>query len=100
MRYDTPVYFQKIESGAYNSETGDYGDPTIIETLKMGSVQDTRAEMLTFVYGKIRQGSVTLQLQTHYTGDYDHIRIGNTIYNVDYGRNLRVKQTYVLSEVQ
>ena len=100
MRYDTPVYFQKIESGAYNSETGDYGDPTIVETLKMGSVQDTRAEMLTFVYGKIRQGSVTLQLQNHYTGDYNYIRIGDTIYNVDYGRNLRVKQTYVLSEVQ
>ena len=100
MRYDTPVYFQKIESGAYNSETGDYGDPTTIETLKVGSVQDTRAEMLTFVYGKIRQGSVTLQLQNHYTGDYNYIRIGDTIYNVDYGRNLRVKQTYVLSEVQ
>ena len=51
------------------------------------------------VYGGIRQGSVTVQLQNHYQKPFDRIRIGNTTYKVDYTRKLRVKQTFILSEV-
>ena len=32
----------------------------------MASVMDTRAEIMQIVYGGIRQGSVTVQLQNHY----------------------------------
>lgn len=100
MRYDTPIYFQKIEQGEYNTETGDYGNDTIQEAEAYASVMDTRSEMLRLVYNGPMQGSLTIQLQNHYTDPFDRIRVGTRIYKVDYTRRLRVKQTFVVSEVQ
>lgn len=100
MRYDTPVYFQKITPGEYNTETGDYGKDTIQEAEAYASVMDTRSEMLRLVYNGPMQGSLTIQLQNHYTDPFDRIQVGNRIYKVDYTRRLRVKQTFVVSEVQ
>lgn len=100
MRYDTPIYFQKITSGEYDPDTGDYGKDTIQETEVYASVMDTRSEMLRLVYNGPMQGSLTIQLQNHYTDPFDRIRVGNRIYKVDYTRRLRVKQTFVVSEVQ
>ena len=34
MRYDTPIYFQKITPGEYDAETGNYAADTIEETLR------------------------------------------------------------------
>lgn len=100
MRYDTPVYFQKITPGEYNTATGDYGEPTIIETEIYASVMDTRSEMMRLVYNGPMQGSLTIQLQNHYTEPFDRIRVGDLVYKVDYTRRLRVKQTFVVSEAQ
>ena len=100
MRYDTPVYFRKIAQGEYNTETGDYGEPTITEMEVYASVMDTRSEMMRLVYNGPMQGSLTIQLQNHYTEPFDRIRIGDLIYKVDYTRRLRVKQTFVVSVVQ
>ena len=99
MRYDTPIYFQRILPGEYDPKTGNYATDQITEVRKMASVMDTRAEIMQIVYGGIRQGSVTVQLQNHYQKPFDRIRIGNTTYKVDYTRKLRVKQTFILSEV-
>lgn len=100
MRYDTPVYFQKITPGEYDPNTGDYGKDTIQETEVYAAVMDTRSEMLRLVYNGPMQGSLTIQLQNHYTDPFDRIRVGNKAYKVDYTRRLRVKQTFVVSEVQ
>lgn len=100
MRYDTPVYFQKVKSGEYDPTTGDYKDDTVEETMVMASVMDTRTETMKLVYGSIKQGSLTVHMQNHYRGDFDFIRVGEKQYRVDYGRYLRVKQSMVLSEVQ
>ena len=100
MRYDTPIYFQKTTQGAYNPDTGDYGSDSITETLRYASVMDTGRETLRLVYGEIRQGSLSIQIQGHYAGDFDRIRIGSKVYSVDDSRNLRTKQTFVVSEVQ
>lgn len=100
MRYDTPVYFQKITPGEYNAATGDYGEPTINETEVYASVMDTRSEMMRLVYNGPMQGSLTIQLQNHYTEPFDRIRVGDLVYKVDYTRRLRIKQTFVVSEVQ
>ena len=35
MRYDTPVYFQKVTQGEYYPITGDYGEDTVDETCVM-----------------------------------------------------------------
>lgn len=100
MRYDTPIYFQRIKSGEYDVKTGDYADDTVVETLRYASVMDTRTETIRFVYGEIRQGSLTVHIQNHYLDTFDRIRIGSKVYSVDYRRRLRVKESFVVSEVQ
>lgn len=99
MRYDTPIYFQTITAGPYDSETGDYGKDTIAETVRYAAVMDTRTETMQLVYGEIRQGSLTVQIQNHYRKPFDRIRIGTKQYRVDFRRRLRVKESFVLSEV-
>lgn len=99
VRYDTPIFFRRVLPGEYDPTTGNYADDQVTEVRKMASVMDTRAEIMQIVYGGIRQGSVTVQLQNHYQKPFDRIRIGNTTYKVDYTRKLRVKQTFILSEV-
>lgn len=100
MRYDTPVYFQKITPGEYDPDTGDTTEDTIKETERFASVYSTGAEMLNLLYGQIRQDSLTIQLQTQYKAPFDRIRVGDTVYKVDTVQNLRVKQYFVVSEVQ
>lgn len=100
MRYDTPIYFQEVTEGGYSADTGNYEDSIVEETLVFASVMDTQAEMLTLVYGKIRQGSLTVHVQNHFKRPFDRIRIGEKVYQIDHARNLRVKQAYIISEVQ
>ena len=100
MRYDTQVYFQKITPGEYNPSTGNYGDDIIKETLRYASVMNTGEEKLKLVYDGPKQGSLTIQIQNHYTEPFDRIRVGGKIYRVDDSRKIRTKHTFVVSEVQ
>lgn len=99
MRYDTQIFFQKSPPGAYDTETGNYEEDTVKEEMRYASVMDTKTKMLKLVYGSIKQGSLTLHIQNHYKEKFDHIRIGEKIYKVDYTRKLRTKQTFIVSEV-
>ena len=94
-----PIYFQRVTAGAYDPETGDYGSDTVTEAARYAAVMDTRTETMQLVYGEIRQGSLTVHIQNHYTDSFDHIRIGAKRYRVDFRRWLRVKESFVLSEV-
>lgn len=100
MRYDKPVYFQKITPGEYDPDTGNYREDTVKETQRYASVMDTGTDMLKLVYNGPRQGSQTIQLQNHYTEPFDRIRVGNELYVVDFSRELRTKHIFVVSEVQ
>lgn len=100
MRYDTPIYFQKITPGEYDPKTGNYGDDTVEETLRYASIMDTGTVMLKLVYDGPKQGSLTIQIQNHYTDPFDRIRVGEKVYSVDYSRPLRIKHVFVVSEVQ
>lgn len=100
MRYDTKIFFQRVTAGEYDASTGDYRPDKVDEDMKYASVMDTREETMRLVYGEIRQGSVCVHLQRHYDKLFDRIRIGRKVYAVDYRRNLRIKQGFVLSEVQ
>ena len=51
------------------------------------------------MYGELKQGSLTVHIQNHYTDPFDRIRIGEKHYRVDLRRRLRVKESFVLSEV-
>ena len=100
MRYDTPIYFQKLVRGQYNADTGNYDDDLLEETEVFASVNDTQTEMMVKIYGQIRQGSLSVHIQNHYDDSFDYIRVGNKRYVVDYFRKLKVKESFVLSEVQ
>lgn len=100
VRYDTPVYFQKLIPGEYDPNTGDYEEDIIKEDLRYASVTDTGEDPLRLVYDGPKQGSLTVRLQNHYRKSFDWIRIGNTRYRVDKSRELRVKQIFIVSEVQ
>lgn len=100
MRYDTPIYFQRITPGEYSPNTGNYADDTVKETPRYASVMNTGEETLRLVYDGPKQGSLTIQLQNHYEEPFDRIRVGNKLYAVDFSRKLRLKHTFVVSEVQ
>lgn len=100
MRYDTPVYFQKITPGKYDSNTGNYTDDIVEETLRYASVMNTGEEQLKLVYDGPKQGSLIIQLQNHYTEPFDRIRVEEKTYRVDDSRKLRTKHIFVVSEVQ
>lgn len=100
MRYDTSVFFRAVTLGDYDESTGNYGEDVVSETMVMASVMDTQAETMKLVYGDIRQGSLTLTIQNHYDKTFDNIRVGDKVYRVDRTRRLRVKQSFIVSEVQ
>lgn len=100
MRYDTPIYFQKVIPGEYDPDTGNYGDDIITEEKKYADVTDAGVETMTIVYGELRQGVLTIRLQNHYDKPFDRIRVGRKIYRADLSRGLRTKQVFVVSEVQ
>lgn len=99
MRFDTPVFFQRITPGKYDASTGNYGEDTIEEEMRYASVTDTGIETLNIVYGELKQGSKTVRLQNIYDKPYDRLRIGDKVYRVDRARALRLKYTLVCSEV-
>lgn len=98
MRYDIPVYFQTVQRGAYDAETGNYLPDNTTEEKRWASVTNSSAETLQLVYGKIKQGSLTVQFQRHYSKPFDSIRISGKTYQVDHVQTLRNKQMFVVSE--
>lgn len=100
MRFDTPIYFERIKHGDYDTFTGNYGEDVKTEEVRYAAVTDTGTETMTLVYGALKQGSKTIRLQNHYTESFDAIRIGNKRYRVDRERRLRAKHIFIVSEVQ
>lgn len=100
MRYDTPIFFQRITSGEYDPKTGNYADDTVAETMRYASVMDTGESLLRLVYDGPKQGSLTIHIQNHYNAPFDRIRVGERAYSVDFSRRLRTKHAFVVSEVQ
>ncbi|MGM9624285.1 MAG: hypothetical protein ACI3XM_01135 [Eubacteriales bacterium] len=100
MRFDTPVYFQRVTQGAYNAETGNYDPDTVEEKKRYADVTGAGTETLRLLYGEIRQGTVVIRLQTAYTDPFDQIRIGDKIYRNNLSRPLRNKHIFIASEVQ
>lgn len=98
MRFDTPVYFQRIKS-EYDESTGDYND-TFSEEMRYASVTNAGVSTLNLLFGELKQGCLTIRLQNPYDKPFDRIRIGLTFYRVYFTRHLKTKHTLVVSEVQ
>ena len=100
MRYDKPIYFQRIIPGAYDPDTGNYADDEITETKVFANVTETGVETLKLIYGDLTQGSVTIKLLQHYEKPFDRIRIGHRFYSVDFQKKHPTKHYLVCHEVQ
>lgn len=100
MRFDTPIYFQKVTKGEYDASTGNYSDDIIEETLRYADVTDTGTQSLMLIYGTIKQGSLTVRLQNNYNEPFDRLRIGSAFYKVDSSKKLRMKHILIVSEAQ
>ena len=100
MRFDTPVYFQRVQSGEYEETTGDYGAESIEEEMRYANVTDAGKDTLNLVYGEIWQGCQVIRLQRLYGKVFNRLRIGDKLYRVDLSRELRNKQIFIVSEVQ
>lgn len=99
MRFDTPVYFQRIKEW-YDPTTGNYTEEITAVAKRYASVSDSGINTLRLVYGEIRQGSKTIRLQTAYDEPFDRIKIGDKLYKADVSRKYRTKHIFVVSEVQ
>lgn len=99
MRFDTPVYFQRITS-EYDASTGDYVISSVTEEKRYASVTNTGDDTLRLIYGELKQGCLTIRLQMPFEEPFDRIRIGEKFYKVDKTRKLRTKQTFIVSGVQ
>ena len=97
MRYDKSVYFQRVNAGEYNPNTGDYGADIVKEERCFASVTDATTAQLSLIYGGIKEGSLVIRLQRSYKVPFDRIRVGDKLYKVDFARYLK---TFVVSEVQ
>lgn len=100
MRFDTPIYFQRVKAGEFDETTGNYGEDTVTEIKRFASVTNAGTNVLNLIYGEIREGGLVVRLQTHYDAPFDRIRIGKKVYRVDFSRPQRLKQTFIVSEVQ
>ena len=100
MRFETPVFFQHTKRRVYDPTTGDYTSGEVEETKQYASITNSGVETMNLVYGSIKQGSLTIRLQTPYKKPYDRIRIGEKTYRVDFARPLRTKAVFVVSEEQ
>lgn len=99
MRYDREIYFVKKGPRTYDKKSGNYEGRQIKKTKIMAAIMDTSAEMVVFVYGKLKQNSLTIHIQNHYKDSFDYIEIDNKHYAVDRMRRFRVKQSFIVSEM-
>lgn len=100
MRFDKPIFFQRVQPGEYDVKSGDYGADTVTEVMKRASVTDSGVETMKLIYGDVKQGSFTIRLQAHHNEPFNRIRIDRKIYHVDFERKLRTAHVFVVSEVQ
>ena len=98
MRFDTEIFFESVKS-VYDANTGNYTD-SVTELKQYASVTDSGTQTMLLVYGKIKQGSLTIRLQNHHNEPFDRIRIGEKHYSVDMTRKFCRMQVFVVSEVQ
>lgn len=98
MRFDKEVFFESVQS-VFDENTGNYTD-SVTEVKQYASVTDSGTQTMLLVYGKIKQGSLTIRLQNHFNEPFDRIRIGKKHYSVDMMRTLCRMQVFIVSEVQ
>ena len=71
MRYDTPIYFQKLTPGEYDPATGNYGEDTISEDMKSALLRRRHRARASTSSGRARQRR---QHRSRLPGSVDTVR--------------------------
>ena len=100
MRYDKEIYFEKLNPGKLNEETGNDDEVVAVSTLDWASIMNTSDDTKQLVYGNIKQQALTIQIQNVFVGAFDRIRFNGKYYRVGSERTLGLKQTFIVSEIQ
>ena len=90
MRYDKPIYFQKLAPDRYDPETGDYVENGATEIEKFADVTDAGINMLQIIYGSIKEGAIVVKIQQPFVKAFDYIRVDEKRYKADFIRGGRV----------
>ena len=89
MRYNKPVYFQRLTPDKYDTETGDYVENEPLEDKKFADVTDAGMNTQQIVYGTLKKGSIVVRLQQPYIKPFDYIRFAEKRYKADFIRGGR-----------
>lgn len=97
MRYNKQVSFYKFDAKTYDPSTGDYTslDYGYVK-FTIGSVMDTKTEMVKLIYGDLKQESKTIIIQGYMDEPFNFIIIDNKFYKCDYRRRLKNKETFIV----
>lgn len=103
MRCDTQIYFvtdgmRELVTDPTSENYGGYTESAATAVGRLADVTDTQATTQQLVYGKLREGSVTVRLNGHHLEPFDHIRIGSVLYDVDAKRHLRHRSVFICHE--
>lgn len=103
MRCDTQIYFvtdgkRELVTDPASENYGGYTTSATTAVGRLADVTDTQATTQQLVYGKLREGSVTVRLNGQYLEPFDHIRIGSVLYDVDAKRHLRHRSVFICHE--
>lgn len=99
MRYDKKIVFVIETGGEYDPELGEHIEPAIVKTEKMANITDLGTERSKVLFGDVKQGAKVVRLLRPYLKKWDYALIGNDKYKIVTGRQLRLKNTFILQEV-
>lgn len=102
MRYDRKVWLVDEAEPEYDETTGDYADGAIERYYRDANVSDTGTEVMNMLYGKIKQGALTVRVQNGVESPYQYIEVdtvGNK-YRIDRVKRHRNELVLFVSESQ
>ncbi|PCS10403.1 hypothetical protein RU90_GL001324 [Lactococcus lactis subsp. hordniae] len=65
----------------------------------MANITDLGTERSKVLFGDVKQGAKVVRLLRPYLKNWDFVLIGNDKYKIVTGRQLRLKNTFILQEV-
>lgn len=102
MRYDRKVWFVNESAPEYDETTGDYTEGTVERIFRMANITNTGESSMNMLYGKIKEGALTVRIQNAIESPYQYIEvdsIGNK-YLIDNRKQLRRDLVLKVSESQ
>ncbi len=99
MRYDKKIIFVIETGGKYDPDSGEHIEPTRDMVEKMANITDLGTERSKVLFGDVKQGAKVVRLMRPYLKDWDYAFINDVKYKIVTSRELRLKKTFIIQEV-